>query len=83
MEYTKHLDVREGKRIKVEKQQKDQTQNWRTSNVKCEIKKKETYFKNKDPGDQENLIAKQVPKSKVFFFFCGSTAQLGPGAPRR
>jgi hypothetical protein len=39
-------------------EKKDQTQNWWTSNVKCEIKNKEKYFKNKDPGDQENLIAK-------------------------
>jgi hypothetical protein len=54
MEYTKHLNGRQGKRIKVEKLKKEQRQKWRTSNVKCEIKNKEKYFKNKDPGDQEN-----------------------------
>jgi hypothetical protein len=28
------------------------------ANVKCEIRKKEKYFKNKDPGDQQNLIVR-------------------------
>jgi hypothetical protein len=41
------------------------------------------YFENKDPGDQENLIAKYVTKNEVTFFFFGSTVQMGPRAPRR